>query len=223
MFAWRAKYLFRRNKFVHEGVFTHPNQLVEEMLALRKEHAQIHQTEIPNSAAIIEAAIKWTPPPLEWCKVNWDVAFKTEVQRVGVGILVRDHNGRVLAARSFTKRGVMEPTIGETIASYHAAQFCNQMGLQKVILEGDAKTVVEAINGKNRKWSNIEHLVDDTRVALQSFIQWKCVHVKLYANMVAHKLAKLATTDIIDRLWDSRIPDCISDVILMEQVASSSD
>jgi hypothetical protein len=66
-------------------------------------------------------------------------------------------------------------------------------------------------------------MVDDTRVALQAFLQWNCVHVKRTANMADHRLAKLATIDIIDRLWNSRVPDCISNVILMEQVVPSSD
>ena len=140
---------------------------------------------------------------MEWCKVHWDIAFKKDVQRVGVGIIVRDHKGSVLAIRSFTKRGVLGPSIGETIASFYVAQLCNEMGLQKVILEANAKIVVEAINGKNRKWSSIRHLVDDTRVALQSLTLLNCIYVKHSANMAAHRLAKLATTDIIDTLWDS--------------------
>jgi hypothetical protein len=65
--------------------------------------------------------------------------------------------------------------------------------------------------------------VEDTCSALQSFLQWKCVYVKLLANMAAHRLAKLATSDVIYRLWDSRILECISDVIWMEQIAPSSD
>jgi hypothetical protein len=121
------------------------------MLALRTNCAQLHQMEPTNSLTIhTEAMLKWTPPPIGWCKANWDVAFNKELQRVGVGVIVRDNNGRVLAAKSFTKRGVLKPLIGETMASYYAAQLCNQLGLQKVILEGDAKTVVEAINGESR-------------------------------------------------------------------------
>jgi hypothetical protein len=44
---------------------------------------------------------------------------------------------------------------------------------------------MEAKNGKNRKWTNIGHMVDDICVALQSFTQWNCIHVKCSTNMVA--------------------------------------
>jgi glycerol dehydrogenase-like iron-containing ADH family enzyme len=91
--------------------------------------------------------IKWTPPHMDWCKANWDVALQKNAKLVGIGVIVQDHNGRMVAARSFTKRGVLEQKIRETIASFHAAQLCKELGLQDVILEGDARSVAEAING----------------------------------------------------------------------------
>jgi hypothetical protein len=49
--------------------------------------------------------IKWTPPPMDWCKANWDVALQKNAELVGIGVIVQDHNGRMVATRSFTKRG----------------------------------------------------------------------------------------------------------------------
>lgn len=116
----------------------------------REEYLQLQRIGIPvPMAAPAHTEVKWTPPPVEWFKANWDVAFQKDAGRMGVGVIVRDHNGKVRAARSFTKRGVLKPKTGETIASYHAAQLCNFMGLQKVILEGDTKLVVEDVNGKD--------------------------------------------------------------------------
>jgi hypothetical protein len=77
------------------------------------------------------------------------VAFLKDAGRARVGVIVGDHIVQVLAAKSFTKKGTLELKIKETIASYHATQLCNFMGLQKVILEGDAKLVVDAINAKD--------------------------------------------------------------------------
>ena len=104
---------------VHRGVFTYPNQLAEDMELSWKDYIQLHHTSIPTfSAILIETKMKWIPPPVEWCKVNWDVAFQQDIGRLGVGVIVQDHNGRVLAASSFTKRGVMDKKTRETIASY---------------------------------------------------------------------------------------------------------
>ena len=70
-----------------------------------------------------------------------------------------------------------------------------------------------AINDNCSNWSSIGHLVEDTRSVMQSSVNWKCVYIKRLANMAAHKLAKLAIFNIIDKLWDSRILECISNVI----------
>jgi hypothetical protein len=47
-----------------------------------------------------------------------------------------------------------------------------------MILERDAKLVVDAVNDKDNNWSTIGHLVEDTHSVLQSFSQWKCIHMK---------------------------------------------
>jgi hypothetical protein len=53
-----------------------------------------------------------------WLKTNWDVATSKENGRVGMGVVIRDWNGKLVAARSITKQGLMEPTTGEAMASY---------------------------------------------------------------------------------------------------------
>lgn len=63
------------------------------------------------------------------------------------------------------------------IATSNAAQLCNELGQQTVILEGDAKQVVDAITGRGSSWSRYGHIVEDIRVMLQAFSSWECVHV----------------------------------------------
>jgi hypothetical protein len=74
------KIWFQRNKVVHGGVFTHLNQLVEDMKLSWKDYIQLHRIGIPTSSTILtKTEMKWTLPPVEWCKVNWDVAFQHDV------------------------------------------------------------------------------------------------------------------------------------------------
>ncbi|XP_059436709.1 uncharacterized protein LOC132169743 [Corylus avellana] len=173
-----------------------------------------------SSRAPIE---KWKAPPDGWCKVNWDVGFAKSSDIMGLGIIVRDSRSNVLATRSLTRKVLLEPIMGEVLASYYAALLCKELALTYVILEGDAKQVVDAIVSKGNCWSRFGHLVEDTRTVLLAFTEWKCVHINRTANNVVHKLAKMATSDIIDRTWTLCIPDCIRDVILMKQLVPSSD
>jgi hypothetical protein len=75
---------------------------------------------------------KWLVPNQGWHKV-WN-----SCGRLGIGVVVREERGRVVAAMSKTRQGSFEPTTGEAIASFHAASVCKDLGIQHLILEGDA-------------------------------------------------------------------------------------
>lgn len=41
-----------------------------------------------------------------------------------------------------------------------------------IILEGDSKLVVEAVNTEGASWSSIGHLIEDIKIMLQNFLVW---------------------------------------------------
>jgi hypothetical protein len=40
----------------------------------------------------------WCKPPLEWLKCNWDAALDNETKQIGMGVVVRNSEGQVVAA-----------------------------------------------------------------------------------------------------------------------------
>ena len=94
---------------------------------------------------------------------------------VGIGVVIREEKGRVVAAMSKTRQGILEPSTGEAFGAFHAARLITELGLQNLILEGDAKQIVEAISSHTSTWSRYGHLVDDTKRLLCSLPRWKCV------------------------------------------------
>ena len=110
---------------------------------------------------------------------------------------------------------------GEAIALVHAAAMCRDGGLENIILEGDAKQVVDELNSNGSRWCRFGQLIDDIQHILQKITRWRCVFIKREANEAAHRLAKRATTNIKNRIWRNQIPDYINDVVLMEQLALS--
>ena len=97
------------------------------------------------------------------------------------------------------------------------------MGMECINLKGDAKQVVEAINSPMMVWNRFGQLVEDTRWILHSLTSWKCTFVNQKANDAAHTLAKVAITNVGDRIWRDSTPNCINDIVLMEQLALSLD
>jgi ribonuclease HI len=125
----------------------------------------------------------------------------------------------VLAAMSKTKNGTLEPSIGEAFAA--SSIVCRDLEVQHVVLEGDAKQIVDAVNSSSTWWSRFGHLIDDTRRILESFPQWKCQFVRHEANEAVDRLAKTATTNVNDRIWRDVSLSCISDIDLIERLALS--
>jgi hypothetical protein len=86
-------------------------------------------------------------------------------------------------------------------------------------LEGDAKGVVDAVKNEAVDYSKLGHLVADIKMSLREFLQWKINFVGRESNSAAHSLAKLAVRTNVERICKEVLPDCIRDIVLLEQAA----
>jgi hypothetical protein len=86
-------------------------------------------------------------------------------------------------------------------------------------LEGDAKGVVDAVKNEAVDYSKLGHLVADIKMSLREFLQWKINFVGRESNSAAHSLAKLVVRTNVERIWKEVLPDCICDIVLLEQAA----
>ncbi|GLT69897.1 hypothetical protein SLA2020_420100 [Shorea laevis] len=94
---------------------------------------------------------------------------------------------------------------------------CHDLGLDKVILEGDALQIVRALNTEGTHWSRYGHLTEEARSLLSSLQSWQVVHVKRQHNGVAHSLAKYALTSRKELLLQDAIPECILNLVSTER------
>ena len=67
--------------------------------------------------------------------------------------------------------GYLDPTGAEAWGTLLAIQMCKAMNFSKVHLEGDTKTVVDAVNICKADRSNLGLLVDDIRSELDGMPQ----------------------------------------------------
>ncbi|XP_059431507.1 uncharacterized protein LOC132165012 [Corylus avellana] len=158
-------------------------------------------------------------PPLGWVKANWDAGVNHQTGRVGLEVVIRDHQGRMWAAKCVTRLGFLEPTATKTLAATMATQLCTEMGFMQVQLEGDAKVVVDVVTSMLPDESVMGHLTKDLRIALRSILSWKMGHIQREGNKVVHALASLALQNEIDRVWLYDPPDCIRETMHAEALA----
>ena len=93
------------------------------------------------------------------------------------------------------------------------------MEVENVIIKGDAQTIIQALQDRDQNGSRYGQLVEDAKLILNSLPNWQPNHVRRNLNGAAHRLEKLATRHIIDRVWRNEIPNCICDIIQAEQIA----
>jgi hypothetical protein len=77
-----------------------------------------------------------------------------------------------------------------------APNFCQEIGIQYLMLEGDALTIVQALSNDKANGTRFGHLVEDTRRVLKTK-GWQCTFVSRTGNEAAHSLALLAKQHII--------------------------
>jgi ribonuclease HI len=85
--------------------------------------------------------VTWQKPPEGVYKINWDTSVDRDRCKMGMGLVVRDHAGQLIAALCASKDHITDPTSAEALAASKAAELCHRLGLEKVILEGDAVEV----------------------------------------------------------------------------------
>lgn len=141
---------FRRNAWVHDGDFLHPVSFVEDATRAIEE---LHRVLVPDgwTQPVREERIAtWMRPPVGWCKVNVDAALNAKTGRMGFGIIVRDSEGKVRAAKSVPKVGLVEPAAALTMAVFYGVSYCHERGIPNILVEGDAKQVIDAIEARGR-------------------------------------------------------------------------
>lgn len=182
------------------------------------EYEKANGVDGPMSSERTGSQLRWTKPDRGWVKVNVDAALDRKDGRMGFGIILRDHEGKVLVAKSIAWVGSLDSLAAEAMAAYFGVIVGHEQGVQHLILEGDAKQKTNAIQDECKNHSLIGHLIDDVKTGLNVYSKWKVEHVHREANKVAHNLAKLAIQQATDSVWLDEGPSCIGDILLVEQL-----
>jgi hypothetical protein len=68
------------------------------------------------------------------------------------------------------------------------------------MLEGDAMKIVNALRIEKQFWSRYGQLIKDAKLVLKGLRSWNVRHVRREANMAAHRLAKTAIRQSLEKI-----------------------
>ena len=80
----------------------------------------------------------WKPPSSEFFKINFDNAVFPHEKKAGIGVVIRDHNGLVIASCTKSVHQELCSDDIEAIAGGWALAFALEIGVKRAVLEGDS-------------------------------------------------------------------------------------
>ena len=134
----------------------------------------------------------WLPPPPGSFKVNVDGALFSKTKQSGVGVMVRDKKGNVIAAMSRKldfPLGVLET---EAKALEIGVNFAKEVGLRDVVFEGDSLLIINAVHSFGEAAASVQNIIHSVLRNAQCFRTFDFLHIKRQGNAPAHLLAQHA-------------------------------
>ncbi|XP_023897858.1 uncharacterized protein LOC112009757 [Quercus suber] len=157
----------------------------------------------------------WTPPPVNFFKINVDGAIPSVEGHSGVGVIIRDWERKVVTVKCLPLSGRMAVEEMEAIAMEQGMILAKNLGLERTIFEGDSLQTIQAIEAKEVR-SVIGHIVGCCLQIIPSFQEAKVRHISREGNKIAHELAQLAKQTDEEQVWTSSFPDWIEDMARAE-------
>lgn len=82
-------------------------------------------------------------------KVNCDGAVFSKSHRSGLGVVIRNSNGQVIASLTQQLNQAYKPIEVEAMAAIRALEFAAELGLDRVVVEGDSSIVMTVLKTKD--------------------------------------------------------------------------
>nr|POE61983.1 hypothetical protein CFP56_41814 [Quercus suber] len=114
-------------------------------LYLYSEPKRIPQEPVPRPV-VTTPTNRWCPPDQHCYKANYDSAVFKSSNTAGLSVVIRDSRGDILGAISVRVPLPHSVPEVEALACRYAVSFAIDLGLHKVIFEGDSTIITQAIN-----------------------------------------------------------------------------
>ncbi|XP_050259076.1 uncharacterized protein LOC126704086 [Quercus robur] len=159
---------------------------------------------------------RWQPPKPPWYKANMDGAVFTQQKEAGIGVVIRDHHGEVVAALSKRIKAPLGAVEIEAKAMEEGVRFAWEMGIRDCLFKSDSLTVVNAMQRRTEVPASIVNVINGSLSQLYGFRDVNFSHVGRSGNKVAHTLAQFAKSVQDYYAWVEEVPVCIEGLVVQD-------
>lgn len=204
----------KQNDLVFNQEFLPPFQVARQAI----DEVEILHSANPSEPQVTnQQEVKLNPLREGELKANWDAGVCNITQRTSIGIVIKDSIGAVLACLSSSRNSdAQHPTLAECWALSRTIEFCSEIGVHGVLLEGDALTVIKATQRPHWCCTWYGDIIEDIKLALRNNLGWKLSFTHREGNGVAHSPAKLGLKSLIENVWLEDFPSSISHDVLSD-------
>uniref|UniRef100_A0A803PAN7 CCHC-type domain-containing protein n=1 Tax=Cannabis sativa TaxID=3483 RepID=A0A803PAN7_CANSA len=152
----------------------------------------------------------WDPPHHGTLFINTDASVLCKERKIGLGAVIRNHEGVVVAAEIKQQRGCYSVELAEVLAIRLGIQLANKVKAYPFILQTDCLRAAIYMNRESHAKTDWSALLDDIRES-PDFSRCEAVkHIVRKNNRDAHLLAKEALSSNCNKLWLGEYPYCAS-------------
>lgn len=174
-----------RNKWVHSKIAQSSIEVVRFIQKYLEEVDDIKSKQTTN----LSVSSSWKSPCSPYIKFNFDAAFQSSNHTAAVGVIGRNAMGRVLVSKSKAISNVASSFAVEAYACKEAVELGLYLSLPKVIIEGDALSIIKKYNNLCLDRSEIGPILQDVRKKKEEFQEISSKHISRSRNLIAHLLA----------------------------------
>ncbi|XP_075636584.1 uncharacterized protein LOC142608791 [Castanea sativa] len=132
----------------------------------------------PNCETRPPLHTKWKPLDPNSLKVNFDGAVFREDNMAGVGVIICDEKGQIIAFMAEKVPLSNSVATLEAIAAVKALNFAAELGISSVVVEGDSELVSKALLSEDISFADHGHLVEEAKLLSALFPFCRLSHVR---------------------------------------------
>ncbi|KAL0315227.1 UNVERIFIED_CONTAM: hypothetical protein Scaly_2876400 [Sesamum calycinum] len=132
---------------------------------------------------------RWTAPPPDVIKVNFDASIRRNPLGVSVSTIARDHCGHCIAWMTAFHPNISDPEHGEALAACLAVELCCKYGWPRCVVEGDCLQIIQKLRSPNEDLSVVGPIIHVIHSMVSSKSGFYFCFAKRTANMATHVLA----------------------------------
>lgn len=145
-----------------------------------------------------------------------DAAFDQPSGVANIGMVIRDHSGKVLL--SAWKHGIRCVSVedAEAMACLEGVQLSNEWIRKPMVIESDCHNVVKSLLSGAENRASFSNIVKEIKFAMSAIPEVKVCKIGRECNKVAHELAQLAKRCMHSAVWRDQSPSCVFELVNLD-------